>query len=180
VLLLTIIYTINLPVVRPRSCRVIYYFDTPPLGKRHQSFDRVNEVSISNLENKFNDLTSLVRSLACGNVQQVKVCSICSLPGYASDMCQQCKKITLNMLMQLMEHSTDNPSVNIIPFLTRTILDGEIISTYAMGTHLNKVIKADSSIPMDFNPNRIIKQDNPLNLQTPMLWDHHPTMIFVR
>jgi len=42
VLLLLIIYTINLPVVRPRSCRVIYYFDTPPLGKRHQSFGRVN------------------------------------------------------------------------------------------------------------------------------------------
>ena len=30
---------------------------------------RVNEVSISNLENKVNDLTSLVCSLACGNVQ---------------------------------------------------------------------------------------------------------------
>jgi len=28
-----------------------------------------------------------VRSLACGNVQQVKVCSICSLQGHASDMC---------------------------------------------------------------------------------------------
>jgi len=33
-LLLTIIYTINLPVVRSRSCRVIYYFDTPALGRR--------------------------------------------------------------------------------------------------------------------------------------------------
>jgi hypothetical protein len=32
-LLLSIIYTINLPVVRPRSCRVIYYFDTLHLGK---------------------------------------------------------------------------------------------------------------------------------------------------
>jgi hypothetical protein len=42
VLLLTIIYTINLPVVRPRSCRVIYYFDTPALGRRHQSFGRVS------------------------------------------------------------------------------------------------------------------------------------------
>jgi len=41
VLLLIIIYTINLPVVRPRSCRVIYYFDTPALGRRHQSFGRV-------------------------------------------------------------------------------------------------------------------------------------------
>jgi hypothetical protein len=41
-LLLFIIYIINLPVVRPRSYRVIYYFDTPTLGKRHQSFGRVN------------------------------------------------------------------------------------------------------------------------------------------
>jgi hypothetical protein len=45
---------------------------------------RVNEVSISNLENKVVDLTSLVRSLACGNVQQVKVCSICYLQGHTS------------------------------------------------------------------------------------------------
>ena len=48
---------------------------------------RLNEVSISNLEIKVNDLTSLVRSLACGNVQQVKVCSICSLQGHTSYMC---------------------------------------------------------------------------------------------
>jgi hypothetical protein len=41
-LLLFIIYTINLLVVRPRSCRVIYYFDTPALGRRHQSFGRVS------------------------------------------------------------------------------------------------------------------------------------------
>jgi len=44
VILLFIIYTINLPVVRPRSCRVIYYFDTPTFGKRHQSFGRVTEL----------------------------------------------------------------------------------------------------------------------------------------
>jgi len=48
---------------------------------------RVNEVSISNLENKVNDLTSLVHSLACRNVQHVKVCSIYSLQGHTSDMC---------------------------------------------------------------------------------------------
>jgi len=42
VLLLFIIYTISLPVVRPRSCQVIYYFDTPALGRRHQSFGRAN------------------------------------------------------------------------------------------------------------------------------------------
>jgi hypothetical protein len=48
---------------------------------------RVNEVSISNVENKVNGLTFLMHSLACGNVQQVKVCSICSLQGHTSDMC---------------------------------------------------------------------------------------------
>ena len=38
---LFVVYTINLPVVRPQSCRVIYYFDTPTLGRRHQLFGRV-------------------------------------------------------------------------------------------------------------------------------------------
>ena len=82
--------------------------------------------------------------------------------------------------MQLMEDSTDNPSVNMIPFPTRTIPDGEIIQTYAMGTHLNKAIKTDSSIHIDFNPNRIINRDSPLHSQTPMLWGRHPMMIFMR
>jgi hypothetical protein len=40
-LLLFIIYIINLPVVRPRPCQVIYYFGTPILGRKHQLFDRV-------------------------------------------------------------------------------------------------------------------------------------------
>jgi hypothetical protein len=31
-------------MVRPRSCRVIYYFDTPALGIRHQLFDRVRVI----------------------------------------------------------------------------------------------------------------------------------------
>ena len=48
------------------------------------------------------------------------------------------------------------------------------------GTSLNKTIKADNSIPMDFSPNKIIKQDNPLHSQTPMLWGRHLVMIFVR
>jgi len=104
---------------------------------------RVIEVSISNLENKVNDLTSLLHSLACGNVQQVKVCNICSLQEHTSDMCPTMQEVILNKLMQLMEDSTDSPSVNMIHFPTRTILDTEIIPTYVMGTHLNKAIKAD-------------------------------------
>jgi len=38
---LFVVYTVNLPVVRPRSCRVIYYFDTLTFGRRHQLFGRV-------------------------------------------------------------------------------------------------------------------------------------------
>ena len=30
-------------MVRPRSCQIIYYFDTPALGIKHQSFDHVRE-----------------------------------------------------------------------------------------------------------------------------------------
>jgi len=62
-----------------------------------------------------------------------------------------------------MEDSTNNPDINMIPFPIHTTPDGEIIQTYAMGTRLNKVIKVDSSIPMDFSPNRIIKRDNTLH-----------------
>jgi hypothetical protein len=58
---------------------------------------------------------------------------------------QQYKKITLNKLMQLMEHLMANLSVNIIPFVIRTILDGEITRTFTMGTYLNKAIK--STVP---------------------------------
>jgi len=67
-----------------------------------------------------------------------------------------------------MEHSMGSPNVSMIHFLIRTIPDGEIIRTYAMRTHLNKTIKVDSSIPMDFSPNIIIKWDSLLHLQIPM------------
>jgi len=66
-----------------------------------------------------------------------------------------------------------------IPFLTRALLDEEIPWTYAMKTYLNKAIKADNSTLIDFNPIRIIKRDNPLHLQIPMLWGYQ-VMIFVR
>jgi len=46
-------------VVRPRSCRVVYYFDTPAFGRRHQSFGHVTyhpqtngQAEISNREIK--------------------------------------------------------------------------------------------------------------------------------
>jgi hypothetical protein len=42
---LFVVYTVNFPVVRPQSYRVIYYFDTPTFGRKHQLFDRVKERS---------------------------------------------------------------------------------------------------------------------------------------
>ncbi|KAJ9170364.1 hypothetical protein P3X46_018476 [Hevea brasiliensis] len=48
---------------------------------------KVNEVSTSNLEKQISDLTSLVRQLAVGNKQTVKVCGIYSGSGHATDMC---------------------------------------------------------------------------------------------
>ena len=63
----------------------------------------------------------------------------------------------------------DNPNISMILFPTHTILDGEIIPTYILGTCLNKAIEVDSSIPIDFSPNRIIKQDSPLHSQAIML-----------
>jgi len=42
-------------VVRPRSCWVIYYFDTPTLGRRHQLFDRVR-YSLLRIDDLFDQL----------------------------------------------------------------------------------------------------------------------------
>jgi hypothetical protein len=43
--ILFVIYIVHLLVVRLRSCRVIYYFDIPALGIKHQSFDHVTHDS---------------------------------------------------------------------------------------------------------------------------------------
>jgi hypothetical protein len=57
-LLLFIISIVNLPVVWPRSCRVIYYFNTPTLGRKHQYFSRVPWVTLHsfNTRNKLRPL----------------------------------------------------------------------------------------------------------------------------
>ncbi|KAJ9189291.1 hypothetical protein P3X46_000601 [Hevea brasiliensis] len=48
---------------------------------------KVDEVSTSNLEKQISDLTSLVRQLAVGKMQTIKVYGICSGSGHATDMC---------------------------------------------------------------------------------------------
>ncbi|KAJ9129674.1 hypothetical protein P3X46_035308 [Hevea brasiliensis] len=53
---------------------------------------KVNEVSTSNLEKQISDLASLVRQLAIGKMQTVKVCGICSGSDHATDMCHVLQK----------------------------------------------------------------------------------------
>ena len=59
--ILFIIYIVHLPVVRPRSCRVIYYFDTPTLGIRHQLFDRVSNPDTNSIIISSHFLTGIRR-----------------------------------------------------------------------------------------------------------------------
>ncbi|KAJ8771973.1 hypothetical protein K2173_027150 [Erythroxylum novogranatense] len=54
---------------------------------RQEPSRRVNEVSVSFLEDKLNKLTSLVQNLVVGNTQQVKACGICAYTGHPTDMC---------------------------------------------------------------------------------------------
>ena len=138
---------------------------------------RVNEVSISNFKNKVNDLTSLVRSLACENLHRVKVCSICSFQRHASNMCSTIQEDYIKQANIIDGAFNEHLQCKYDPFPTCTILDGEIIHNYTVETSLNKAIKADNS--MDFSPNRIIKRDSPLHSQIPMLWGHQ-VMIFMR
>jgi len=55
----------------------------------------------------------------------------------------------------------DIPRVNMILFPTRTILDGEIIPTYIMGTRLNKAIKADIPSPWISAPTKLSSKTTP-------------------
>ena len=53
-----------------------------------QNPKRVHEVRTSSLENRVEELTSLVRQfISGGQQQQLKPCGICSIAGHATDMC---------------------------------------------------------------------------------------------
>jgi len=107
-----------------------------------------------------------MRSLASGNKQLVKVCNICSLQGHALDMCPTMQE----------DYSEQANAVD-------GAFNGQPQHKYDPFFHTNNPgwrDHPDSSIPIDFSPNIIIKQDSPLHSQTPMLWGCHPVMIFVR
>ena len=48
---------------------------------------RINEVSTSALEGKISYLTNLVRQMAVNQVQNARVCGICSMSGHSTNMC---------------------------------------------------------------------------------------------
>ena len=48
---------------------------------------QVNEVSNSFVQQQLSELTSIVRQLAVGNMQQAKTCGICTNTGHPTDMC---------------------------------------------------------------------------------------------
>ncbi|XP_027124317.1 uncharacterized protein LOC113771530 [Coffea eugenioides] len=50
---------------------------------------KVNEVSSSSIQQQLSELTSFVRQIAVGNVQQAKVCGICTNSGHTTDSCPQ-------------------------------------------------------------------------------------------
>jgi len=50
-------------MVRSRSCRVIYYFDTPALERRHQSFDHVTGIKENAKFQKKDDPAAGIKSI---------------------------------------------------------------------------------------------------------------------
>ena len=92
-------------------------------------------------------------------------------------MCQTMQEDYIEQANAIDGAFNGHPQRKYVHFPTHTIPDGEIIPTYVMGTRFNKAIQADSS--MNFSPNKIIKQDSPLQSQIPMLWGHR-VMIFMR
>ena len=53
-----------------------------------RALKKVNEVNTFSLECQISNLTSLVRQIVVNNAQAIKVCGICSVVGYATDMWQ--------------------------------------------------------------------------------------------
>ena len=53
----------------------------------HVKNPSVNEVSTQRLEGQISDLTSLVRHLAVGNLQQQKYCGVCNMTDHATNEC---------------------------------------------------------------------------------------------
>ncbi|KAL2237749.1 UNVERIFIED_CONTAM: hypothetical protein Sindi_0966600 [Sesamum indicum] len=69
-----------------RSLILIIASNTQQFGVRYDDPPRRSN-EVSNLEDRLNQLTSIVEKVVADNHQQVKACGICTLTGHATDMC---------------------------------------------------------------------------------------------
>ncbi|KAL2231177.1 UNVERIFIED_CONTAM: hypothetical protein Sindi_1712100 [Sesamum indicum] len=67
--------------------------NTQQFGVRYDDPPRKSN-EVSNLEDRFNKLTSIVEKVVAKNHQQVKACGICTLTGHATDMCPTLQEST--------------------------------------------------------------------------------------
>jgi hypothetical protein len=56
-------------------------------GTRREITQKVNEVSLSSTNQRLDELTSMMKELVAGKIQQVKQCGICAITGHATDSC---------------------------------------------------------------------------------------------
>ena len=62
--------------------------NTQQFGTRQDHpIKKVNEVSVNSIEQRLDNLTSLMQKFMMGNQQQVKSCGICSRHDHPTDMC---------------------------------------------------------------------------------------------
>ena len=62
--------------------------NTQQFGSRQDHpIKRVNEVGINSIEQRLDNLTSLMQKFVAGNQQQMKYCGICSDFDHPTDMC---------------------------------------------------------------------------------------------
>ena len=142
---------------------------------------RVNEVSVSNLENKVNDLTSLVRSLACGNVQQVKVCSICSLQGHASDMCPTMQEDYIEHANTVDGAFNGQPQRKYDPFSTTYNPGWRDHPNLRYGNVSTKQSRPTIPFPWISIPTELSSKTTPSSIHKLQCYGgRHPLMIFVR
>ncbi|KAL2249932.1 UNVERIFIED_CONTAM: Retrovirus-related Pol polyprotein from transposon 17.6 [Sesamum indicum] len=67
--------------------------NTQQFGVRHDDPPRKSHV-VSNLEERLNQLTTIVEKVVADTYQQVKACGICTLKGHATDMCPTLQEST--------------------------------------------------------------------------------------
>ena len=110
----------------------------------------------------------------------MKVSTICSLQGHASDMCPTMQEDYIEQANAIDGVFNGQPQHKYDP-LSNTYNPGwRDHPNLCYGNPPQQGNQGRQFHPYGFSPKRIIKQDNPLHSQTPMLWGRHRVMIFMR